>query len=176
MSTTFLVILFKLFSIAGIASKNNCPMAGQFAYSTCTTTQAQDAAGSVWDVGVPAQAFTDGNCGYTLTVGQPTYGECGFPPNGWSVSYNPSYVYVDPIYWSHPNNPQAGQLAFAGGSFVVSYSNTYVTSWPDTYTAGYQKMDGETITEITGIDGWRLVIAYSAFNNYYTAVEDDLTP
>jgi hypothetical protein len=168
--------LFKLFSIAGIASKNNCPMAGQFAYNTCTYTQAQDAAGSLWEAGTPAQAFTDGNCGYTLTVGQPTYGECGFPPSGWAVDYQPSYVSVDPIYWTHPNNPQAGQLAYAGGQFVYTYGITYVTTWPETYSTGASLNDGDLFLEITGIDGWILRITYSAFNNGYNAVEDDLTP
>jgi hypothetical protein len=37
-------------------------------------------------------------------------------------------------------------------------------------------MDGELFQEITGIDGWRLRITYSASNNWYNAVEDDLTP
>jgi hypothetical protein len=167
----------KLISTSGvIASKNNCPAAGQFMYNTCEPVDATDASGTSWPVSAPAQAFTNGNCGYTLTVGQPTYGECGFPPSGWSVSWQPSYLTVDPIYWSHPSNPQAGQLAYAGGQFVYSSSNTYVTNWPETYIAGYQKLDGEVFTEITGVDGWRLRITFSAWNNWYEAIEDDLTP
>jgi hypothetical protein len=167
----------KLISTTGvIASKNNCPAAGQFLFSTCSNVTAVDASGTSWEVGAPAQAFTDGNCGYTLTVGQPNYGECGFPPSGWSVNYQPSYITVDPIYWSHPNNPQAGQLAYAGGQFVYSSSNTYVTNWPETYTAGWARSDNELLYEVTGIDGWRIQIRFTQFNNWYSAIEDDLTP
>lgn len=167
----------KLISTSGvIASKNNCPTAGQFLYSTCTTIQAQDAGGTLWEVGVPAHAFTDGNCGVNLMVGSPTEGQCGFPPSGWSVSYTPSYLNVDPIYWTHPNNPQAGQLAYAGGAFVYSASNTYVTNWPETYIAGWTRSDQDLLIEVTGIDGWRLQIRYTQWNNWYEAVEDDLTP
>ena len=167
----------KLISTSGvIASKNNCPTAGQFLYSTCSSVQAQDATGTWWEVGVPAQAFTDGNCGFYLTVGQPSYGQCSFPPSGWSVSYQPNYITVDPIYWSHPSNPQAGQLAYAGGQFIYSSSNTYVTNWPETYTAGWVRTDNELLHEVTGIDGWRIQIRFTQWNNYYSAIEDDLTP
>ena len=167
----------KLISTSGvIASKNNCPTAGQFLYSTCSTAQAQDASGTWWEVGVPAQAFTDGNCGVNLTVNGPTEGSCSFPPSGWVVYYNPSYLTVDPIYWSHPNNPLAGQLAYAGGQYVYSYSTTYVTNYPDTYSTGWNRNDQELLQEITGLDGWRIQIRFTQSNNYYSAIEDDLTP
>ena len=169
----------KLISTSGvIASKNNCPTAGQFLYSTCQGgVQVQDAGGTWHEVSVPAQAFTDGNCGVSISSsGTPVYGQCGFPPNGWYTYYQASTLTVDPIYWSHPNNPQAGQLAYAGGVFTYYYSFTYYTSYPDTYSGGYQTPDGQILTEVTGIDGWRLVITYQQWNNGYSAVEDDLTP
>lgn len=167
----------KLISTSGvIASKNNCPTAGQFLYDTCEPVFAYDASGTQWAVSAPAQAFTDGNCGVSLTVGSPIEGQCGFPPSGWSVSYTPSYLTVEPVYWTHPNNPQVNQLAYAGGQFVYMSSNTYVTSWPETYNTGWTRNDQDLLHEVTGVDGWRIQIRFTQWNNWYEVVEDDLTP
>jgi hypothetical protein len=170
--------LFELFSIGGVLSKpQGCLPFGTFISQQCVFGTATDNANVEWSgYYFRATTFADGNCGtYTNTEGY-DYGVCNFPPNGWSISYNPTYIWVDPIYWSHPNNPQCLQLAFAGGQFVVSSSNTYVSNWPETYTAGFSRSDGDLLQEITGVDGWRLRITYSAWNNGYNAVEDDLTP
>jgi hypothetical protein len=168
----------KLISTSGvIASKNNCPAAGQFLYDTCHYgVNAVDAAGVTWSVGAPAQVYTNGNCGTFVTVGPPLEGQCGFPPIGWSIIWTPQYITVDPIYWSHPDNPQAGQLAYAGGQFLYTSSNTYYTNYPDTYTAGWIRTDQELLHEVEGVDGWRLQIRFLASTYGYSAVEDDLTP
>lgn len=167
----------KLISTSGvIASKNNCPTAGQFMYSTCATVTATDASGTSWEVGAPAQAFTDGNCGVNLSIGSPTEGQCSFPPSGWVTQYSQSTLTVDPIYWTHPNNPQAGQLAYSGGTFVYHSSFTYITNWPETYSGGWVRNDNELLHEVTGIDGWRIQIRFTQFNNWYSAIEDDITP
>ena len=167
----------KLISTTGvIASKNNCPAAGQFLYSSCATVTAVDAAGISWSVGAPAQVYTNGNCGTNVMVGSPINGECSFPPNGWAVSYYPLYLTVDPIYWSHPSNPLAGQLAYAGGQFLYTYGITTYTNYPETYSTGWVRTDQELLHEVTGMDGWRIQIRFTAWNNYYSSVEDDLTP
>jgi hypothetical protein len=179
MSTTSLAILFKLLSIAGIVGHNNqsCPPAGTFISQQCVFGTATDNANVEWSgYYFLSTTFANGSCGTYTNQSAYDYGVCGFPPNGWSISYQPTYIWVDPIYWGHPNNPQCLQLAFAGGQFVVSSSNTYVSNWPETYTAGFSRSDGDLLQEITGVDGWRLRITYSAWNNGYNAVEDDLTP
>lgn len=167
----------KLISTTGvIASKNNCPAAGQFVYGTCATVTATDASGTSWEVGAPAQAFTDGNCGYTISAGSPVEGQCNFPPSGWVTQYSQSQITVDPIYWSHPSNPQCLELAYAGGVFTYQNSFTYYTNYPDTYSGGFQMQDMTVMHEVTGIDGWRLQIVFMSANNWYSAVENDLTP
>lgn len=169
----------RLICTSGIVGSGNqgCPPFGTFISQQCVYGSTTDNAGIEWSgYYFLASTFANGSCGTYTNIQQPTNDVCGFPPSGWSISYQPSYLTVDPIYWSHPNNPQANQLAYAGGQFVYSYSNTYVTNWPETTTAGWTRSDNDLLLEVQGIDGWRLQIRYQQWNNGYSAVEDDLTP
>jgi len=167
----------KLISTTGvIASKNNCPAAGGFISSSCATVSATDAGGTIWQVGAPSQIFHDGQCSSYESIGSPIYGQCGFPPNGWVTYYQASTLTVDPVYWSHPSNPQANTLAYAGGVFTYYSTFNYYTNYPDTYSGGYQMQDNELLHEVIGLDGWRLQIRYQQWNNGYSTIEDDLTP
>lgn len=136
-----------------------------------------DAGGTIWQVGAPAQVFTNGNCGTSeIQLAAPTEGQCSFPPSGWVTQYSTSTLSVDPIYWSHPSNPLANTLAYAGGSFVYNSSSEIITNYPDTYYSNSALNDNELLHEVIGLDGWRLQIRYQQWNNGYSAVEDDLDP
>ncbi len=179
MSITFLATLYKLLSISGIsASGQGCPAYGTYLGESCTTAQATDASGAVHTVGVRQYVFANGSCGEIYQVEQPQFGVCDFPPYGWAYGYYPNYVWVGDIYWSHPSNPQYGQLAHSGQNYVVNYGIDFYTTYPDYYSTGATVLyDGSQIgNDINGVDGWRLRIFFQFDGTTYTTIEDDLTP
>ena len=168
----------KLISTTGvIASKSNCPTAGESLGTSCSvyTVPAVDASGTVWQVSVELHTYTDGNCGTYSESGHPEHGVCGFPPYGWATEFSPQYIYIPDIAWSHPANPQVGQTAHPPTQYLESYGITTVTGWPQTYQTGWQLSVGQEITTVYGQDGWRLIIYYSG-NGQWSATENDLTP
>lgn len=176
MSITSLAILLKFFSIAGIANQNqNCPTAGTILSESCASVQATDIAGTSHQTGVKEYTIANGNCGTYTTQDQPVEGVCGHPPNGWAISYSPQYLTVPDIYWNHPQNPDYGQLAHPQQNYLELYSITYYTSYPDTYSTGWQRSYGEVLAHIYGQDGWTLTITYQGMSSY-NYIEHDLTP
>ncbi len=180
MSITFLATLYKLLSISGISAsgQSGCPAAGTVLNSYCGTTTAIDAAGVTHTVGVTEYEKANGSCGSYIEQDSPILGVCGHPPYGWAYTYYPNYVWVDDIYWSHPSNPQYGQLAHSGQNYVINYGVDFYTTYPDFYSTGATILyDGSQIgNDINGVDGWRLRIFFEFDGTTYTTIEDDLTP
>lgn len=176
MSTTFLATLYKFFSIAGIAhSSSGCPQAGTVLSESCVTVFAQDVSGTNQQTFVKEYTVANGSCG-TYTIQDPLVeGVCGHPPSGWAISYSPQSITVPDIYWNHPQNPSYGQLAHPQQDYLESYGITYYTSYPDTYSTGWQRSNGEILAQIDGQDGWKLTITYTGMSTY-SYIEDDLTP
>lgn len=176
MSTTFLATLYKFFSIAGIAhSSSGCPQAGTVLSESCIQVTAQDVSGAYHQTYVKESTVANGSCGTYTTQDPLVEGVCGHPPNGWAISYLPQYFTVTDIYWSHPQNPLYGQLAHPQQDYLKSYGITYYTTYPETYSTGWQISNDTIVATIDGVDGWKLYVKWEG-NDQWSSWEDDLTP
>lgn len=176
MSTTFLATLYKFFSIAGIAhSSSGCPQAGTVLSESCIQVNAEDISGAYHQTYAKSQEIANGSCGSYIINHQVEDGVCGHPPHGWAVSYEPQYFTVPNLYWSHPQNPLNGQLAHPEQNYLKSYGITYYTSYPETYSTGWQLSNDTIVATIEGVDGWRLYVIWEG-NEQWRSTEDDLTP